>query len=172
MSQEEGTPRSRTGIPNPSRSHRSLLPFSRPPSSSWPPPPPFLWVISGVIYFSLPFILLLHLLVIHTYPQVHVPSVILSGVLWAAVAPIALSHDFGLPRRGSSSAVQFGSLDSLHSSSGTSSSSAWALGFISNVPESPDPLAPQYLITYLDEYLWCDPTFGSKIKKIKLSKNK
>ena len=53
-----------------------------------------------------------------------------------------LSHDFGLPRRGSSSAVQFGGLDFLHSSSGTSSSSAWALGLISNGPESPDPLAP------------------------------
>ena len=54
-----------------------------------------------------------------------------------------LSHDFGLPRRGSSSAVQFGGLDSLHSFSGTSSSSTWALGLISNGPESPDPLAPQ-----------------------------
>ena len=38
-SEGEGTPRSRTGIPNPSRSHRSLLPFAWPPSSSWPPPP-------------------------------------------------------------------------------------------------------------------------------------
>ena len=53
-----------------------------------------------------------------------------------------LFHDFGLPRIGSSSAVQFGGLDSLHSSSGTSSSSAWALGLISNEPESLDPLAP------------------------------
>ena len=35
-SQGEGTPRSRTGIPDPSRSHKSLLPFSGPPSSSWP----------------------------------------------------------------------------------------------------------------------------------------
>ena len=50
-----------------------------------------------------------------------------------------LSCDFGLPRTGSSSAVQFGSLDSLHSSSGTFSSSAWALGLISNGPESLDP---------------------------------
>ena len=42
--------------------------------------------------FPLPFILLLHLSVIHAYPQVHVSSAILSGVLWAAVAPIALSR--------------------------------------------------------------------------------
>ena len=38
------------------------------------------------------------------------------------------SHDFGLSRTGSSSAVHSGSLDSLHSSPGTSSFSAWALG--------------------------------------------
>ena len=38
MSQGEGTPRSRTGIPNSSRSHRSLLPFSEPPFSSWSSP--------------------------------------------------------------------------------------------------------------------------------------
>ena len=42
--------------------------------------------------------------------------------------PIPNSCDFGLPRTGSSSAIHFGSLDSLHSSSGTSSSSTWALG--------------------------------------------
>ena len=54
---------------------------------------PLLWVISIVIYSSLPFILLLHLSVIHAYPQVHVPSAILSGALWAAVAPIVLSRD-------------------------------------------------------------------------------
>ena len=54
-------------------------------------PPPFLWVISVVIYSSLSFIFLLHLSVIHTYYQVHVPSAILSGALWAAVATIALS---------------------------------------------------------------------------------
>ena len=35
-------------------------------------------------------ILLLHLSVIQAYPWVHVPSAILSGVLWAVVAPIAL----------------------------------------------------------------------------------
>ena len=56
-----------------------------------------------------------------------------------------LSCDFGLLRTRSSSAVQSGSLDSLHSSSGTSSSSAWALGLILNGLESPDPLAPQYI---------------------------
>ena len=54
--------------------------------------PPPLWVVSVVIYSSLPFILLLHLSVIHTYHQVHVPSAILSGALWATVAPIALSR--------------------------------------------------------------------------------
>ena len=43
-----------------------------------------------------------------------------------------LSCDFGLPRTGSFLAVQSGSLDSLHSSSGTSSFSAWALGLIWN----------------------------------------
>ena len=43
--------------------------------------PPFFWVISVVIYSSLPFILLLHLSVIHAYPQVHVPLAILSGAL-------------------------------------------------------------------------------------------
>ena len=90
-SQGEGTPRLRMGIPNPSRSHKSLHPFSGPPSSSWPSPLLLLWVISIVIYSSLPFILLLHLSVIHAYPQVHVPSAILSGALWVAVAPIALS---------------------------------------------------------------------------------
>ena len=38
------------------------------------------------------FILLLHLSVIQAYPQVHVPSAILSGALWTAVAPIVLSR--------------------------------------------------------------------------------
>ena len=53
--------------------------------------PPFR-VASIVIYFSLSFILLLHLSVIQTYPRVHVPSAILSGVVWAVVAPITLSR--------------------------------------------------------------------------------
>ena len=57
---------------NPSRSRRSLPPVSG---------PPLLWAVSLVIYSSLPFILLLHLSVIHAYPQVHVPSAILSGAL-------------------------------------------------------------------------------------------
>ena len=35
--------------------------------------------------------LLLHLSVIQTYPRVHIPSAILSGILWATVTPIALS---------------------------------------------------------------------------------
>ena len=43
--------------------------------------PPLSWVISVVIYPSLSFILLLHLSVIHAYPQVHVPSAILFGTL-------------------------------------------------------------------------------------------
>ena len=68
---------------NPSRSRRSLSPVSRPPP---------LWAVSLVIYSSLLFILLLHLSLIHAYPQVHVPSAILSGTLWAAVAPIAQSR--------------------------------------------------------------------------------
>ena len=172
-----------------------------PPSCLWASLP--LWAVSLVIYSSLPFILLLHLSVIHAYPQVHVPSTILSSALWAVVAPIALSkghihikggqgvscaylirrwqlfvglpatppiplwlahmawnlfgdprvdvlgrcgsffsHDFALPRIGSSSAVHFGSLDSLHSSPGTSSSSAWALGLRWNGPK---PLGPSGL---------------------------
>ena len=44
--------------------------------------PPFFWVISVVIYSSLPFILLLHLSVIHAYSQVHVPSLALCELLW------------------------------------------------------------------------------------------
>ena len=80
---------------NPSRSHRSLLPFSGPPYF-WASLPflvvPLLSEISVVIYPSLLFILLLHLSVIHAHPQVHVPSVILSGTLWVVVAPIALSR--------------------------------------------------------------------------------
>ena len=49
-------------------------------------------MISVVIYSSLPFIILLHLLVIHAYSQVHVPLAILSGALQAAVAAIVLSR--------------------------------------------------------------------------------
>ena len=43
--------------------------------------PFLLWVISVVIYPSLPFILLLHLLVIHAHTRMHVPSATLSGSL-------------------------------------------------------------------------------------------
>ena len=53
-----------------------------------------------------------------------------------------LSCDFGLPRTRSFSAVQFGSLDSLHSSLGISSSSAWALGLIWNGPKPLEPSGP------------------------------
>ena len=57
---------------------------------------PSLWEISVVIYIyiypSLPFILLLHLLVIHASTWVHVPSATPSGTMWAAVASITLSR--------------------------------------------------------------------------------
>ena len=80
---ESPTPLGYTGASFPSLGLPLLLP---------PFPPPPLWVISLVIYSSLLFIILLHLSVIHAYPQVHVPSAILSGALWAVVAPIALSR--------------------------------------------------------------------------------
>ena len=53
-------------------------------------PPPLFWEISVLIYPSPPFILLLHLLVIHAYTWVHVLSATLSSALWATVALIAL----------------------------------------------------------------------------------
>ena len=53
-----------------------------------------------------------------------------------------LSHDFGLPRTGSSLAVHSSSLDSLHSSPGASSSSAWALGLRWNGPKPLEPSGP------------------------------
>ena len=88
MSQGERTSRPRTGTPNSSHIPGAsllflglLLLFSF-----------LLWVISVVIYPSLPFIILLHLSVIHAYTRVHVPSATLSGALWAAVAPITLSR--------------------------------------------------------------------------------
>ena len=56
--------------------------------------------------------------------------------------------DFVLPRTGSFSVVYPGNLDSLCSSSGTSSSSAWALGLIWNGPKSLDPLAPHFVFVY------------------------
>ena len=77
-SQGEGTPRSRTGMRQPPLDHaRASLLFLGLPSLS----ASLLWVVSVVIYSSLPFILLLHLSVIHAYPQVHVPSAIFSGAL-------------------------------------------------------------------------------------------
>ena len=48
----EGTPRLRTGIPHPSQSYRSLLSFSGPLPSSWPPPP-FLFGWSLLLYILL-----------------------------------------------------------------------------------------------------------------------
>ena len=53
-----------------------------------------------------------------------------------------VSCDFGLPRTGSSSAVHSRSLDSLHSSSGTSSSSTWALGLKWNGPKPLESFSP------------------------------
>ena len=53
-----------------------------------------------------------------------------------------LSCDFGLSKTRSSSAIYSGSLDSLHSSSGTSSSSAWALGLKRNGPKPLKPSGP------------------------------
>ena len=81
---ESPTPLGQTGV--------SFLSLGLPLLLGRLPPPPFLWVIFFVIYSSLPFILLLHLSVIHAYPQVHIPSAILSGTLRAAVAPITLSR--------------------------------------------------------------------------------
>ena len=52
---------------------------------------------------------------------------VISIVIYPSL-PTPNSCDFGLPRTGSSSAVHSGSLDSLHSSPSTSSSSVWALG--------------------------------------------
>ena len=77
-SQGEGTPRSRMGMRQPPLNHAgaSLLFLGLPPLFRAP-----LWVVSVVIYSSLAFILLLHLLVIHAYPQVHIPSTILSSTL-------------------------------------------------------------------------------------------
>ena len=78
-SQGEGTPRSRTGMRQPPLNHAGASPLflGLPPLFS----APLFGVVSVVIYSSLPFILLLHLSVIHAYPQVHVPSAILSGAL-------------------------------------------------------------------------------------------
>ena len=50
--------------------------------------------------------------------------------------------DFGLPRTGSSSAAHSGGLDSLYSSSGTSSSSAWTLGLKWNGLKPLEPFGP------------------------------
>ena len=77
-SQGEGTPRSRTGMRQPPLNHAgaSLMFLGLPSLSA-----SLLWVVSVVIYSSLLFILLLHLSVIHAYPQLHVPSAILSGTL-------------------------------------------------------------------------------------------
>ena len=88
-SQGEGTPRSRTGIHNSSRTPGA--PFLALASLFFLVVPPLLWVISVVIYSSLPFILLLHLSVIHVYHRVHVLSATFSNALWAAVVPTALS---------------------------------------------------------------------------------
>ena len=79
LSQGEGTPRSRTGMRQPPLDHvgASLSFLGHPPLFRTP----HLWVVSIVIYSPLLFILLLHLSVIHAYPQVHVPSATLSDAL-------------------------------------------------------------------------------------------
>ena len=53
---------------------------------------PTLWEIFDIIYPFLWFIIFLHLLVIHVYSWVHVPSATPSNALWAVVALIALSR--------------------------------------------------------------------------------
>ena len=74
-----------------------------------------------------------------------------------------LSCDFGLPRTRSSSVVHSGSLDSLHSSLGTSSFSAWALGLKWNEPNPLEPSGPtvikwcfviSFLIIFSFQYIW------------------
>ena len=57
------------------------LASQEPLSFLWAFSPPLLWVIPVVIYPSLPFILLLHLSVIHAHTRVHIPSATLSGAL-------------------------------------------------------------------------------------------
>ena len=82
-SREERAPRPRTGTPNSSFIlGGSLLSLGLLAVS---PSPPLSWVISVVIYHSLPFILLLHLSVIHACARVHVPLVTLFSLyelLW------------------------------------------------------------------------------------------
>ena len=89
-SQGEGTPCSRTGMRQP------LLVTQEPPSCFWASlsflAVPLLCEISVVIYPPLLFILLLHLSIINAHSLVNVPSTILFGALWAAMAPIALSR--------------------------------------------------------------------------------
>ena len=53
-----------------------------------------------------------------------------------------LSCDFGLPRTRSSSAVHSSSMNSLHPSSDTSSSSAWTLGLEWTEPKPVEPSGP------------------------------
>ena len=64
-------------------------------------------------------------------------------------------YDFGLPRIRSSSAIYSSNLDSLHSFSGTSSSSMWALGLIWNGPKSLDPLDPTKIYKYKVDIKFC-----------------
>ena len=79
LSQGEGTPRSRIGMRQPLFDYAGAsLPFLDLPILFRVP---HLWVVSVVIYSPLLFILLLHLSVIHAYPQVHVPLAILSDTL-------------------------------------------------------------------------------------------
>ena len=59
-----------------------------------------------------------------------------------------LSHDFGLPRTGSSLAVHSGSLDPLHSFLGISSSSTWALGLRWNGSKPLEPSDPTITVKF------------------------
>ena len=63
-----------------------------------------------------------------------------------------LSYDFGLPRIGSSSTVHSRSLDFLHSSSGTSSSSAWVLDLKWNGLKPLEPSGPTVYILNLHNW--------------------
>ena len=80
------------------------------------------------------------------------------------------SHDFGLPSIGLSSSVHSGSLDSLHSSPGTSSSSAWALGLGWNGPKPLGPSSPTILFLLRTNKIFFDKNRENKIEMSKMQK--
>ena len=65
----------------------------------------------------------------------------LRGCLWCHAALLFCNLDW--PRIGLSLAMLLGNLDFFHSSSGISSSSAWALGLVQSGPRWPNSLTPQ-----------------------------